>query len=148
MEDRGAWHALVHGVTNHQTWLTDWATKIVQSHTRPVCSSGNAALWRVFPLPNAKTGTFDFHILDEVGLTGKKHPYVSIFTLRSTLQYLSSSSFDIQFLFCTRKSVNGHVGSLRRNKNYGINIVLKETKNIKRKISSFFFKQRVHLIFI
>ena len=37
--------------------------------------------------------------------------------------------------------MNGHVGSLRKNKNYGINIVLKETKNIKRKISSFFLNK-------
>ena len=26
MEDRGAWHATVYGITNSQTWLTDWTT--------------------------------------------------------------------------------------------------------------------------
>ena len=26
VEDRGAWHATVHGVTKSQTWLSDWAT--------------------------------------------------------------------------------------------------------------------------
>jgi len=26
VEDRGAWHAAVHGVTENQTWLSDWTT--------------------------------------------------------------------------------------------------------------------------
>ena len=26
--DREAWHAAVHGVTNSQTWLTDWTEQV------------------------------------------------------------------------------------------------------------------------
>ena len=29
VEDRGAWHAPVHGVTKGQTWLSDWTTTIM-----------------------------------------------------------------------------------------------------------------------
>ena len=29
VEDRGAWHAAVHGVTKNWTWLNDWTTTIV-----------------------------------------------------------------------------------------------------------------------
>ena len=29
VEDRGAWHAAVHGVTKSQTWLSDWMTSTI-----------------------------------------------------------------------------------------------------------------------
>ena len=29
VDDRGAWHATVHGVTKSQTWLSDWTTTII-----------------------------------------------------------------------------------------------------------------------
>ena len=28
VEDKGAWHAAVHGITKNQIWLSDWTTTI------------------------------------------------------------------------------------------------------------------------
>ena len=34
LEDRGAWHAVVHGVANSQTWLSDWT--ICEKYYKPI----------------------------------------------------------------------------------------------------------------
>ena len=37
VEDRGAWHALIHGITNSQIWLSRWATTTLQCSVEITC---------------------------------------------------------------------------------------------------------------
>ena len=37
VEDRGAWHALIHGITNSQIWLSRWATTTLQGSVEITC---------------------------------------------------------------------------------------------------------------
>ena len=45
--DREAWHALVHGITNSQTWLSDWTELISQAFCRMFLywNLSNVFLW-------------------------------------------------------------------------------------------------------
>ena len=87
-------YSLTHSPTQSESWwrteepgmlYSPWGRK--ESHTTYWLNSKNSsipylpslqqwqhksqALWRAFLNPNARTGTYDFHILHEVALTGK-----------------------------------------------------------------------------
>ena len=52
VEDREAWHAAVHGVTNHWTWLSDWTTTITSVLVPQLL--GNMIILLSEPWPKAK----------------------------------------------------------------------------------------------
>ena len=67
--DRGAWLAIIHGVTKSWTWLRDkhinstsvlWPRPYMM-HSIP-CGRNRRELWGTFPAPSTSSGTWDYVI--------------------------------------------------------------------------------------